>query len=538
MQIILIVPTAQLIILVAAVVATILLAFVVMRTNYRSATNLLYFFLSLSMIAWLGGGEIFLSQQDPLKILIWARISIFFAAPMSMFLFLLAHTLPAERLRLNKRTLIIVMVLTFIMMAFNISPLAFTGVKLINQSVSLEAGPGIIPFSTISTVFSILAVYLLIKRGRQAEGEAKQQLRLVLTGIAIMLTLIIATVLIPIIIFNSVSFVPLTPLYTLVFLAMTAYAIVKYKLFNVKVIATEALTIILWVAIFSRLFGANSLSDWVIDSFFLVFVSIFGVLLVRSVRKEVQQRERLEVLTKELQSANDKLKELDRLKTEFLSFASHQVKAPLAVMKGFATLVLEGSYGQISEKIHEVVLKIKTSCDQMIILVNNLLDMRRLEEGKMQYDLTEVFVDDFISQIVSELKPLADQKKLELSFVASGDSTRVKLDMQKFKQVVLNLIDNSIKYTPNGWVRVELHKKHGDIFISISDSGMGMASELLPKLFQQFSRDPQSRKLIQGTGLGLYIAKQIVEAHQGKIWAESAGLGKGSTFVISLPTAK
>jgi signal transduction histidine kinase len=236
-----------------------------------------------------------------------------------------------------------------------------------------------------------------------------------------------------------------------------------------------------------------------------------------------------------LKSANEKLQELDRLKTEFLSFASHQVKAPLAVMKGFATLILEGSYGPIGEKIHEVVFKIKASCDQMIALVNNLLDLRRLEEGKMQYDFAEVDLKDFVSQVVDELRPLAEQKKLELSFASEEGEIRAKVDLQKFKQVVQNFVDNAIKYTPAGWIKVELKKDGTNALIAISDSGMGISTELLPKLFQQFSRDPQSRKLIQGTGLGLYIAKQIVEAHSGSVEVQSAGTGTGSTFLVRIP---
>ena len=535
MQFFSIFPDAQLIILVAALVAAIFLALLVVRTNFKSATNISFLFLSLSTIGWLASSGMFLSRQDPVEILTWARISIFFAAPMSMFFFLLAQTLPSEKLRMGRRALSFIIALTLIMMVFNLSPYAFTRVEVIQQAVSLKTGPGLVPFSVVSTIFSIMAVYLLIRRGRKATGEAKYQLRLVLIGISIMLALIIATVLLPIIIANSVSFIPLTPLYTLVFLGMTAYAIVKHKLFDAKVIATEAFTVILWIAIFARIFGASSLPDRIIDTFFLLFISTFGFLLVRSVRREVKQRERLETLTQELEKANDKLQELDRLKTEFLSFASHQVKAPLAVMKGFTTLILEGNYGPISQEIHEVIFKIKTSCNQMIALVNNILDLRRIEEGKMEYDFKDVVIGDFVAQVVSELKPLADQKKLELSFINSAKDARAKIDEQKFHQVIQNFVDNAIKYTPAGWIKVELKIEGSEVRIEISDSGMGISTELLPKLFQQFSRDTESRKLIQGTGLGLYIAKQIIEAHGGSVEATSAGQGKGSTFLIHLP---
>jgi signal transduction histidine kinase len=139
---------------------------------------------------------------------------------------------------------------------------------------------------------------------------------------------------------------------------------------------------------------------------------------------------------------------------------------------------------------------------------------------------------------VEDLRILAEEKKLQLTFESNLNEAFVKIDKVRFAQVIQNLIDNAIKYTPQGFVKVSLEKKQNEILISVIDTGIGMSKELQQKLFGQFVRDPSIKREIRGTGLGLYIAKYIVEAHHGKIWAESEGIGKGSRFFVSLPISE
>ncbi len=256
------------------------------------------------------------------------------------------------------------------------------------------------------------------------------------------------------------------------------------------------------------------------------FVNIISVALDRA------------FLYQELKAANIKLKELDELKSQFLSFASHQVKAPMAVVKGFAEIIRDGTYGAVPDKVKETAEKIIASANKLIDLVNNLLDMRKVEEGKMNYNFEEADLIKLTKEIVEELRPLAEKKKLDLSLDIKIDKAQIKVDLQKFKQTILNFVDNSIKYTPTGWVKVALGEdknRPGNVLIEVSDSGLGISPELLPKLFQQFSRDKgETGKKILGTGLGLFIAKQIIKDHGGEIWVESEGEGKGSQFYISI----
>ena len=515
-----------------------ILGFIVFFNNRRSITNKTFLFLSLAIIFWSLVNYIGYQILIP-GIALWVLRSVmFFAVWFAFFVMQLLFVFPREKVQFTVLYKFVLVILVMFTSVLTLTPLVFqkvAEVSITGQITKIINGPGIFLFGAVVIGLNLWGIFLLIRKVLTASGIERKQYRTVLVGILTTLFLIIIFNFILPAFFDNPRFIPLGAVFIFPFVAFTAYAIFKHHLLNVKIITTELLTFILAVVTFFEIVLSQDIVVLIFRSGVFILVLAFGILLIRSVRREIEQREKLEELTKELQTANERLTELDRLKTEFLSFASHQVKAPLAIMKGFATLILEGDYGPISEKIHEVIFKIKSSCDQMIALVNNILDLRRLEEGKMQYDFKDVVLGNFVAQIVNELKPLADQKKLELNFIDSVKDARAKIDEQKFHQVIQNFIDNAIKYTPAGWIKVELNSDGREIRIAISDSGMGISPELLPKLFQQFSRDPQSRKLIQGTGLGLYIAKQIVEAHGGSVEASSAGPGTGSTFLIRLP---
>lgn len=240
-------------------------------------------------------------------------------------------------------------------------------------------------------------------------------------------------------------------------------------------------------------------------------------------------------LHKELTVANTKLQEADRMKSQFLSFASHQVKSPMTVVKDYADLIRDGSYGVIPDKVKETATKIHDSADRLIDLVNDLLDLRKLEEGKIEYNFTQVDVGALLKNTFEELKTLADAKHLEMTLEAPAEPMMVKADESKLRQVFQNLLDNSIKYTESGWVKVQIINQQSKVLIKISDSGLGIPQDLLSSLFEQFNRGSKEAKKIQGTGLGLYIAKQFVLAHGGTVTAASDGPGKGSTFTVNLP---
>ena len=245
----------------------------------------------------------------------------------------------------------------------------------------------------------------------------------------------------------------------------------------------------------------------------------------------------VEKATKELKEAYEKLKNLDRAKSEFISIASHQLRTPLAAIKGYISMFLEGTYGKLSEKIKEPMENVYKSNERLIKLVNDLLNVSRIETGKIKLELQKTSIEDVISNIINELKIEAEKKNIYLKWQEPKKPLpEILVDRDKIRQVILNLIDNAIRYTNKGGIRIIYQTANKKCQIIIADTGEGMTIEEILHLFESFSRGGAGTQFYsEGAGLGLYVAKKFVEMHKGKIWAESPGKGKGSTFYIELP---
>jgi signal transduction histidine kinase len=327
-----------------------------------------------------------------------------------------------------------------------------------------------------------------------------------------------------------------------IFIAFLAYIIVRFKAFNIKLIATQALIVTLVILIGSQFFFIRSNTNRILNGITFVLSLSVGVLIVRSVKREIKAKEALAI-------ANARLKELDKQKSEFVSFATHQLRSPLTSILGNASLILEGDFGKIPDPMRGVINTILESTKTQINVVEDYLNISRIELGTMKYNFVEMDFKDLLKQIIDEQKPNIEAKGLTYTMtVNENENYKIKADPDKFKQVVMNTIDNSIKYTKQGSISISLEKdskkstgsgNFGVVRLKIVDTVVGITSDVLPKLFQKFSRAGNANEAnIHGTGLGLYIAKEIMNAHGGRIWAESAGEGKGSQFYVEIPMVK
>lgn len=327
------------------------------------------------------------------------------------------------------------------------------------------------------------------------------------------------------------------PLGMVVFLALMAYMIVKFKTFNIKIIGAEALIVSLVVLIGSQFFFIQTNINRVLTAITLIITGAIGLNLVRSVKKEVEQREKIQKQEKELEKANAKLKELDQLKSEFVSLATHQIRGPLTAIKGYASLMLEGDYGEVPKNLAEPIDTIFKSSQSLAVVVEDFLNVSRIEQGQMKYDFTDFDFSMLVKEVVGEMKPNFDKKELAVSVSGCDLPVLIHGDRGKLKQVVGNILDNSIKYTPQGSIVVSQISDAiaGKVMLSIKDTGAGIKPETISHLFQKFSRAEDASKFnILGTGLGLYVAREMLKANNGRIWVESEGEGKGSTFFIEL----
>jgi signal transduction histidine kinase len=317
-----------------------------------------------------------------------------------------------------------------------------------------------------------------------------------------------------------------------VFIGLLAYLIVRFKAFNIKAFATQVLVWALWIMIGAILFVAKTDATRIITSVTELLAIVFGIMLIKTVRKEVLQREQLQKLTNELASKNQKLQELDAVKSQFLSFASHDLKSPMNIIKQFSSLILDKTYAT-PEKVMETVSKIKLNAERGIRLVEDFLDFRKIEEGKMEYNFEKKNLVEVVRGLTDDFAVMAKaQKNIAVNFTSKQQAIPVMLDLTRFNQVIQNLLSNSLKYTEQGSISVSINEEQNTALISVSDTGLGINPEILPTLFEQFHRAPGVAKKINGAGLGLYISKQIVLGHGGEIWASSEGEGKGSTFFV------
>ncbi len=241
-------------------------------------------------------------------------------------------------------------------------------------------------------------------------------------------------------------------------------------------------------------------------------------------------------LYEKLKVANEELRVLDKARAEFISIASHQLRTPPSTIKWYLAAAVAGDFGKISPKVLENLKKIENTNNGLISLIDDLLNVSRIERGKMEFIFQDTDMGKLVQAAVDQLVPQAITKKLKLKYKAPKKPLpTIVADYEKLKQVVNNLIDNAIKYTRKGSVSVSLTLDGDELSLMITDSGRGMSKAELGQIFEKFKRGKDSRHEAAGLGLGLYVAKVVVEHHHGKIWAESKGEDKGSTFHVTLP---
>lgn len=236
-----------------------------------------------------------------------------------------------------------------------------------------------------------------------------------------------------------------------------------------------------------------------------------------------------------------KIKEVDQMKDEFISMASHELRTPLSAIKGYTSLMLEGTFGKISNpEMERSLVRVMASTKRLEELVEDLLNVSRIEQGRLDVNMTGVKIEPIIEEINGQLKISADEKNLALIYQKpEKELPMIECDPDRLKQILVNLVGNSIKYTEKGSVTVSTEiNKDNKLEIKVKDTGIGMSAEEQKRLFEKFYRikNDKTEKIV-GTGLGLWITKQIVEFMKGKIYVESMK-GAGTQFTVILCLAK
>jgi len=511
---------------------------IVYINNRHSFTNLAWFLLTISTAIW-SFGYFLMINAPTYNIAFLSNWILHYSAifiPIFYLLFVLAITGYYER---YKKILFLSVVFLVIFLILNSTSLLVRDVlpKFIFHYAP-DAGPFYIYFTLYFFALVLFSLIVLILKIRSVDVTEAQRLKYILFsssagfiggGSVFFLTFNINLPPYPLIFF---TFYPI----------IIAYAILRHNLFNVKIIATELFIFILWIIILIRVFLSQSPLEKGINVTLLALIIIFGTLLIKGVTKEVRTRERIEGLVKDLAKANEHLREMEQQKSEFVSIASHQLRTPLTAIKGYASMILEGSFGALNEQARDAVEKLFKSSQRLVGLVEDFLTVSRIERGKMQFDFISVDLKELIGGVVRDLELDAKDKGPALTFqIENGSLYVVRGDALKLKQVFTNIVDNAIKFTNHGFIRVLLSRNDETkkMRIAVSDTGAGMDFNTILHLFKRFDEEMTSDRGrnvgMSPGGLGLYVSHQIIKAHGGTIWAQSEGLGKGSTFFVELP---
>lgn len=704
-----------LIVLIVALVINFLLAFFVYKNNPKSLTNISFGLLSIVTSVWLIVLYLSLHPAFLDLSLYLDRLSIFLAVPQVILFFLLSDTLPSPKLLLGKKFLYGILGIGSLIMLITVSPFAFTEIEIKDNLPNPIPGWGMGPFALFAISMSAGAIVTLIRRLKSSKGVQKQQLNFVMFGILAMLGLIIITILIPVALSKNIAFVPFAPLYTLTFLGMTTYAIVRHRLLDIRVVVARAvaytlllvilgafssavlfsltryffkdqnLPIIFYVVLvlfaaftfqplknilekvttkifFKHQYDSNDLlfsltkvmattldlhqltagtlnellsvmhitrGAFLIigkDSLYppvyigydhapdydlgrvsqlcgfkkiLVFddeqfeavkefmreenisvilplyvgVEIEGILVLGEKKSgEIYSNQDIDVLeifgpeisvavqnskayeeirqfnitltheiekaTHDLKIANNKLQELDKLKDDFVSVASHELRTPMTAIKSYLWMALNKRKDELSDDMKRYLDRSYISVERLISLVNDMLNISRIEGGRVKFTLAEVDLVDLVHEVIDEVSPRANEKKIAIE-VVDHDLPKVLCDQDKINEVIINLVGNSIKFTPEGGKISVSFGTSGDLVsVKVVDNGRGIDPADLPRLFSKFGRLDNSYVSVaesEGTGLGLYICKSLIELHKGRIEVKSEGLDKGAEFTFWLP---
>lgn len=240
----------------------------------------------------------------------------------------------------------------------------------------------------------------------------------------------------------------------------------------------------------------------------------------------------------QLKEANFRLQELDTQKTEFLSIAAHQLRTPLTIFKGYLELLDDGAYGKMPKESGKVISDLNENNEHLIKLVDEFLDITRIEQGRTKYDFKVGNIRAVLGEAIKQLAEKAEEKSCKINYHRGAVLPTVVMDSEKMYHVIYNFIDNAIKYGQESDIEVTAQAQDDGVAVRIKDKGLGFGKTDEVNFFQKLYRGENVKGVnVTGTGLGLFVCRKFVEAHGGRVWAISSGIGKGSEFGFWIPLA-
>lgn len=529
-----------------ATIGGVALGLLVFFRSKRQIDNMSFSFVSILISLVVAANYFSLNNKDSIEItLFWIR-TVMFIVPYLMFaLFFFCSSYLNHSFKFNKTSFYLLLLFSLIISLINISPFAYSAVLIsANGAIVPSTGPGLALNGIHILPLFLLSIFHMARNiRRNSNPKEKNMIRFSLYlflfsfGTQIITSFVIVTI------FNYTNLIPLGNFLTFLFVVLMTVSILYFKAFNLNMVEAVLFASILAILSFAEIITASGLQTIIYKIIVFITVSLVGYALIKSVNKEIKQREELANLANALEKANTKLEELDEQKDNFISMASHELNTPVAAIEGYLSMIIDEKMGgEINPKMREYLGNVYISSKRLAAMIKDLLNVSRIESNRIHIIYEEAQIEDTIKQSIAEIKPKADEVKHTLTFKEPEHKLpKTWFDVPRITEVLINMLGNSIKYTePGGKITVEAHADADKIVVSVTDNGRGIPKEDYDKIFEKFMQVNVLTDQIKGTGLGMFITKNLVELHKGKLWFKSStdADDHGTTFYFSLPILK
>jgi len=500
-------------------IISIILGFFVIKKNSSAFSAKCLFFLSMIFSFWIICNLIAWVSSSSINIVFfWSLIAMFDFLIFTSCLFLLYSYKTNDDIPVWLKIIIGFLFLPIVIITptkYYISTFDYTNCMAIDNLFG-----GYLYFSL--TILSFIILIVAIRKYLNAKIENKKQILLMSLGVLLFLSTVFGTYYIADT-FEKYS-IEIYGIFAMTFfMAFMAYMIVKFKAFDIKLIGAQALVWALVILVGSQFLFVQNMTAQILTAITLIISAVVGLIIVRSVKKEIALREELEV-------ANNNQEAL-------IHFISHQLKGFFTKSKMIFAGILEGDFGESSSQIKGLAKDGLISDNNAVTMIQDILGASNLKSGTTTYNFKEVDLAQVVKKVAIGFTDEMTGKGLKLETDIPNEPVMVMADETLITQVFKNITDNSMRYTPAGEIKISLkiHPENNKVVFTVTDTGVGLSDSDKNKLFTEGGKGDDAMKTnTNSTGYGLYIVKKIVENHHGRIWAESAGRGHGSKFCVEL----
>ncbi|MBX4197792.1 hypothetical protein KW782_00455 [Candidatus Parcubacteria bacterium] len=513
------------------VITTCVFGFAVYFSNTKSITNRIFLLFSLVTALW-GVANYLVYQIAKPEYVLWViRFSVFLATFHAFLLYEMFLIFPSDNYHFSKKNKFILIPMTIFVALLTLTPLVFFEIEPTSQGISgLTVGMGVLFFVLLTFCLAIMAFVNLIKKIRHEKSlNARSPLIIILIGFIISFSMILVLAMIVPVFFNYTGFNKYSALMIFPFIALTAYSILRHKLLNIKSIPVLILICFLLLFTLFEAISSNNTNELLLSSGLVFIEIILSIFLLKIVIGGEHQKVEIERVV-------EQLKNLDELKSKFMSLARHQIGTPLTAVKGYVSLLDDGIYGEVPLEMKPTLVTIQRLVDKFVHIIKDFIDVTKLEQQEVKYNFVECDLHQLICEIVKEYNVSMLERGLKVKYSFNHDVVfTVNADKEKLKQALVNVFENIFKFARNGSVLIELFYDFKAFTLKITDNNHRILPAVNSKLISKLTHSGDEYEAsIVGNDLGLYVAKKYIEAHGGNFQVSPSIHGRGTTFSINL----